>query len=154
MIVCAKPVEVYVQQQNLIFKTMKRIFSSKRSYKIWHYSISHNSLIIRSEKQYFDVEYENKYDNNNTIDLEFSGVEYINLPSYFEKIEIRIVVNIPEELSNFIKNKEKVFQLIVDSNTSYFIVASSLVIGESDWGADKDKLSDLSLNYKNIILKV
>lgn len=59
----------------------KEKFKSSRQYKILMYSIIHSILIIRSEKQYFDVNYEVKYDKPNlTIDIIFTAVDFISIP--------------------------------------------------------------------------
>lgn len=130
---------------------MNQIFSNNRNYKLWHYYSSHNCLIIRSEKQYPDVKYQNKYDSNCTIDIEFTGVEYVDIPASLEKIAINIVEDIPKKFLKFINKNEKVFQISTNSINNYYIIASNLIIGESDWGFDKDKLSDINLEYSNIV---
>jgi hypothetical protein len=81
--------------------------------------------------QYSDVEYETEYFPNNTIDIEFSGVEHISIPTNFEKIEI-------------MRNGDK---FIFNGNSSLYVIASSCLIGTSHWGHDEGRFSDLSLKY-------
>ena len=81
--------------------------------------------------QYPDVEYEIEYSPNNTIDIEFSGVEHISIPTSFEEIEIT-------------RNGDK---FIFNGNSSLYVIASSCLIGTSNWGHDEGRFSDLSLEY-------
>jgi hypothetical protein len=110
---------------------------SKRHFKLWHYSVSHSTLIIRSERQYDDVEYSIIYEPNCTIDLEFSGVEFISLP---EKIN---VYNLRKENGVYRFN----------DNKDHFVKASSCIVGLSQFEG-QDRLSDFSLKYDEIILSI
>ena len=118
---------------------MKKIktFKSPRYFKIWAYTASHSTVIIRSEKQYEDLDYSIKYfDSNITLDLEFSGVEFFSIPQNFEGIEIQ-------------KNGDK---FIFNSNENWFLKAESCIIGKSHWNHDEDVVSDLTLRYNEIEL--
>ncbi len=50
-----------------------------REFKIWRYGVSHSKLLIRSPKN---------REHDTTIDIQFYGVEYINIPNKFKNIEI------------------------------------------------------------------
>lgn len=113
---------------------MKKIktFKSLRYFKIWTYSASHSTLIIRSEKQYEDVEYSTKYeDSNSTLDLEFSDVEFITIPQNFEGIEIKKIGD----------------KFVFNNNESCFVKANSCIVGKSTWNHNQDVISDLKLKY-------
>lgn len=112
-----------------------RKYESKRKYRIWMYTVSHKTLILRSEKQYFDVEYECKYDEPRmTIDLVFNSVEFISLPEKIEGIEI-------------VKN-EDIF--IINSNVNWMVKAANCFICKYE-GEDEDKIWTGDLVYDEII---
>jgi len=106
-------------------------YQNKRKFRIWHYIVSHSTLIIRSEKQYHDVEYHFKYDPNCTIDIEFSGVEFISLPDIMNGLNIR--------------KENEVYRF--DDNKGHYVKASSCIIGVSQFDQTQDRISDLSLEY-------
>ena len=93
-------------------------------------------MIIRSEKQYDDVEYLIKYSPNCTIDIEFSGIEFISLPDNLNGLNIR--------------KENGVYRF--DENKEHFVRASSCRIGISQFDHTQDRLSDLSLEYDEILM--
>lgn len=111
---------------------------SKRHFKLWHYVVSHSSLIIRSEKQYHDVDYSIIYEPNCTIDLEFSGVEFISLP---QKINV-----------NNLRKENGVYRF--NDNKDQYVIASSCIVGLSQFDYNQDRLFDFSLEYDEIILSI
>ena len=113
------------------------IYQSKRYFNIWHYIVSHSTLIIRSEKQYHDVEYPIKYEPNCTIDIEFSGVDFISLPDRMNGLNLR--------------KENGVYRF--DENNQHFVKASSCIIGISQFDPTQDRVSDLSLEYDEILTK-
>ncbi|MHA7056881.1 hypothetical protein ACWGOQ_0006650 [Aquimarina sp. M1] len=124
-------------------------YQNRRSFRLWEYSVSHSSLLIRSEKQYSDVFYDEKYNPNVTLDIEFWGVDYINLPIDFKYMEIhKIVDNFPVKFPDFFKKDSKLFKI----NEKYHIIAAGCIIGQSIWDADESRLHNPLLNYDNIIL--
>ena len=111
-------------------------YQSERKFKIWAYTVSHSTLIIRSEKQYNDVDYPIKYSPNCTIDIEFSGVDFISLPDRLEGLKI-------------IKDKG-IYKF--NENKYHYVIASSCCIGISQFDHNQDRISDLSLEYDEIIM--
>mgnify|MGYP001612936745 CR=1 FL=1 len=110
-------------------------FKSNRKYKIWMYTVSHSTLILRSEKQYFDVDYEIKYeDPNTTIDIIFTAVDFISIPDRFNEISIH--------------RKEEKF--IINNNENWFINAASCAVGKYD-GDNEDEIWNGLLKYNEII---
>lgn len=110
-------------------------FKCKRSYRIWMYTASHCTLIIRSEKQYFDVEYNDKYDEpNTTIDVILNGVDFISIPNSFSEIHIK-------------KDNEK---FIFNNNENWYVNASNCWIGKYE-EEDEDQVWQRDLNYDEII---
>jgi hypothetical protein len=115
--------------------SISKNFKSKRIFRIWFYAVSHSTLILRSEKQYFDVDYNIKYDDpNTTIDIILKGVDFISIPNRFDGIEVQ------KEGNKYIFNK----------NDNWVIVAYSCVVGKTD-GDDEDRIWDMSLKYDEII---
>ena len=100
--------------------------------------MSHSTLIIRSEKQYHDVEYPIKYDPNCTIDIEFSGVEFISLPDRMNGLNIR--------------KENGVYRF--DENKEHYVKAISCKIGISQFEHTQDRISDLSLEYDKILMSI
>lgn len=112
-----------------------KYFKCKRHYRIWMYTASHCTLILRSEKQYFDVEYDDKYDDpNTTIDVILNGVDFISIPSNFSEIHIK-------------KENDK---FIFNNNKNWYVEASNCWIGKYD-GEDEDQIRERSLDYDEII---
>ena len=110
-------------------------YKSNRKCKIWMYTVSHSTLILRSEKQYFDVDYDFKYDEpNTTIDIIFTGVEFISIPDKFVEIDI-------------VKNESK---FIFNNNENWFVKAADCNIGKYD-GDDEYEIWSRNLNYNEII---
>ncbi|VEH20163.1 Uncharacterised protein [Chryseobacterium nakagawai] len=52
------------------------IFYSNRKFKTWGYTVSHSSLLLRSEMKYLDQDDYSENTSHN-IDLEFWAVNYI-----------------------------------------------------------------------------
>ncbi len=108
-----------------------------RHFKLWHYIVSHSTLIIRSERQYDDVDYSIIYEPNCTIDIEFSFVEFISLP---QKINV-----------DNLRKENGVYRF--NDNKDHFVKASSCIVGVSQF-EDQDRFSDFSLEYDEIILSI
>lgn len=111
-------------------------YQSNRNFRIWHYIVSHSTLIIRSEKQYDDVDYQIKYDPNCTIDIELSGVEFISLPDNIDGLDIR--------------KENGIYRF--NENTEHYVKASSCRIGINQFDHTQDRISDLSLDYDETII--
>jgi hypothetical protein len=110
-------------------------FKSQRIYRIWMYTVSHSTLIIRSEKQYFDVDYEVKYDKPNlTIDVIFTAVDFISIPESFNDIEIQKIGD----------------KYIFNNNKDWYVKAARCDVGKYV-GDEEDKIWDASLKYNETI---
>lgn len=112
-----------------------------RKFKVWAYTVSHKTLFLRSEIQLEDLEYDTNYNPNCTIDIEFSGVDYMEIESEF------ILVSIQEKTSY--KRPEKEYELKHNKGTS-IIRAKSCLIGKSEW-IDQHRIDDISLAYPEIL---
>ncbi|SDJ22907.1 hypothetical protein SAMN05421542_3089 [Chryseobacterium jejuense] len=125
------------------------IFCSNRKFKIWAYTVSHSSLLIRSVMQYDDME-DYSEETSFNIDLEFSFVEYMDLKTTWDSISISVVER--ENLRSDLKEKfdlyeGKIFEIESNKEKSY-IVAYSLLIGINKWGLD-DRIFNHQMNLKH-----
>ncbi len=126
----------------------------ERSFKIWAYSISHKTLIIRSEIQYPDVKYENLYYPNCTIDLEFWDVNYIQSVNDFEEVILTEEKNfISKEITDILINKKLKVYNLKTSNKNNYIVAGGCIVGKSNWTIE-DKTQNFRLEYEEILHKL
>ncbi len=92
---------------------MKAFYTSERWFKLWAYTLSHSSLLIRSEMKYPD---QDEYSENTSynIDLEFWSVQYINIPASLNGITITEITSkqLPKRISlEFLKYDMKIFEI-------------------------------------------
>lgn len=131
------------------------IFYSNRTFKIWAYTTSHQSLLLRSYLQLCD---ENGYSDETSynIDLEFSGVEYMDMITTINSLSLSIIEkgNLPDDLKKDNVFRGKVFE-ILSENKRNLIIADNLIIGTNRLiYEDRIFNYDLDLNHDNIILCV
>lgn len=121
-----------------------------RDFKIWAYTLSHSFLIIRGLMKFPDQGGYND-DTNYNIDIEFSAVAYLDIPTTFNGIKITEINNdIPEKLKDFkFDLNYKIFQIETQEN-SYYIVAGNYRIGTNTWIND-DRIQNLNLGYDRIL---
>lgn len=130
------------------------IYQSNRKFKIWAYTVSHNSLILRSLMKFIgddgfteDVSY--------NIDVEFWTVTFINIPTSLVGIKI---IEISEELlpksidRELCKYNQKIFEL-QDGDKKYHIIAGGLLVGVNRW-ENEDRIFnyDLNLEHDEVII--
>lgn len=124
---------------------------SSRTFKVWAYIPSHNTLILRSLLKYPDEEgFDEKCMYN--IDIEFVSVKYMDIPTTLYGIELyELKHDIPEKLKNMITNRDlKIFE-IKSHEKQYYIIASDYIIGANEWPLEKDRTKNFNLEYDNII---
>lgn len=121
-----------------------------RTYKIWAYTVSHNFLILRSPMAFKDVEGYSEYNSFN-VDIEFTAVVYLDLPSIIHGIAIKeCTENIPEKFKHYCEGTgNKLFEILSEGKF-YYIVAGGYRIGKNTWIAE-DRISNLSLEYDEIL---
>ncbi|MCX8531933.1 hypothetical protein [Chryseobacterium luquanense] len=128
---------------------MEIIYNSNRNFRIWAYTVSHSSLLLRSEMKYPDQDnYTDSVSSN--IDLEFWEVSYINLPSDFLGLCIREITeeSLPKKISrDFLRFDMKIFELKSQKST-YYIIAGGLLVGENKW-INQDRIFNYSCNLKH-----
>src|SRR5688572_10122978 len=127
---------------------------SHRIFKVWAYTVSHSFLILRSPLMFPDQENYDK-DKDFNIDIEFIGVEFMEIPSMLEGIVITELVDerIPTKLLG-LKTKlggkgNKFFEIKCQGHT-YYLVAANYRIGKSRW-ISEDRISNPNLEYDEII---
>lgn len=130
------------------------IFYSNRKFKIWAYTVSHSSLLIRSVMQYDDEEGYSKETSYN-IDLEFSLVEYMDVKTTWDSISISVVEkeNLRSDLKEKFNSYEGEIFEIESNKEKVYIVAYSLLIGTNKWGLD-DRIFNhhMNLEYDEILV--
>jgi hypothetical protein len=120
-----------------------------RTFKLWAYTVSHSFLILRSPMLFEDLEGYNSMTDYN-IDIEFTAVEYLEVPNKFTSLKIRELngADIPAKFSHS-KLRFRVFQLQADEGL-YYIVAGSYRIGKNRW-ISEDRIQNPSLEYDEIL---
>ena len=122
----------------------------ERTFRIWGYTVSHQSLLLRSEQKYPDVDgYKESLAFN--IDIEFDSVAYIDLPEQIESLELRIVTrDLPEKLKWVNKEPDQnVFELR-SGNNQYYVVAHSYLIGRNNWFGES-RISTMFLEHDEVL---
>ena len=130
------------------------LYQSKRDFKIWGYTVSHSSLLLRSNMKFSDEENYSK-DTCFNIDIEFWDVTYIGIPVFLNNIAIKeITIDLlPSGIDkNLCRFDRKIFEFTVDHN-KYLIIAGGLLIGTNHW-VSEDRIFDyhLNLEHDNIII--
>jgi hypothetical protein len=111
---------------------------------MWAYSVSHSSLLLRSS---YNPDEDRRGFN---IDIEFAGVDYLDLPMILNGISIEeLKENLPEKFSRYQDPLHyRVFQ--IKSDTNYYVVAANYLVGKNKW-IDKDRMIDPFLKYDEIL---
>lgn len=134
---------------------MNTLYNSKRKFRIWVYTVSHSSLLLRSEMKYPDQE-EYSEETAYNIDLEFWAVSYMNIPTDLLGIIIteitveELPIKIDKELLMF---DMRIFEL-ESEGFKYHIIAGGLLIGKNKW-INRDRIfnSDSNLEHDKIIFQ-
>lgn len=125
----------------------------ERYFKLWNYTISHGVLILRSPQIFPDMDNFCK-SNAYNLDIEFTDVKYLDIPSNLFDIKIDIIKemdNIPQKilLLNNMYNS-KIFK-IVSGNENYYILAHSFIVGKNNWFSE-DRICNPHLQHDQILL--
>lgn len=124
---------------------------AKRHFKLWAYTVSHNFLILRSPRMYPDQEgYDDTLGYN--IDIEFSTVAYLDIPTIMNGIEIHVIeYNISEKLNYYKLNFGCKIYEIKSGGKLYYIAASDCRIGKSRW-CYEDRIQNMNLEYEEVMM--
>ena len=129
---------------------MKKYLST-RIFKNWIYSVSHSTLIIRSEMKVDDYE-GNPTLENHTLDIEFWGVTYLDIPVNYDGISVRIKQDDKSKFNKYLSYEgDNIFE-IETNGTLYHIVASGCIVGKSTW-INQDRIQNLFLKYDEVVQK-
>ncbi len=128
---------------------MKTFYNSERRFRIWAYTVSHSSLLLRSEMKYPDQD--NYMENMSyNIDLEFWAVSYINIPSDLFGISIKEIAeeNLPKEISReLLIHDMKIFEL-ESGKSKYYVIAGGLLVGKNRW-ENQDRIFEYNSNLEH-----
>lgn len=125
-------------------------YNSKRLFKVWAYTVSHSFLLLRSPMLFEDLEgYSDETRFN--IDIEFTTVFYLDIPSKLEGIAISEITNeIPDKIKHYASSSgSKIFE--IRSNEDRFYIASGgFKVGENYWLSD-DRVTNFDLEYDEVL---
>jgi hypothetical protein len=126
------------------------IYESDRSFQIWAYTVSHSFLLLRSPMILEDVD-GYSFSMNHNIDIEFSGVGYVDLPDMMHGVWIEeIIQDIPAKFNRYSASLGyKVFE-IKSAEHSFYIVAGGCRVGKNNW-VTEDRVSNFMLKYDEIL---
>jgi hypothetical protein len=97
-----------------------------RDFRVWHYSVSHSSLLIRSPK---------RGDILTNIDLVFVGVEYLDLTHWLRRPSIAVgdesdVADVETLLSRRLASSEVLVSIIAEGRRN-LVLATSFEVQEN-----------------------
>lgn len=113
------------------------IFQSTRQFRIWVYTVSHNSLLLRSLMTYPEDENYTPEKASN-IDIEITSVSYLNIPAKMNGVEIRMISKeeCPNEIDDRLLEDDRQIIEFRSEGRNYYIIASGFIIAENRWGLD------------------
>ncbi len=129
------------------------IYQSTREFKLWAYTVSHCSLIIRSMMKFPDEE-DFTDDTSNNLDIEFWAVTFIDIPVFLKSIKIREIneQDLPNHITRELcKYNQKIFE--IEEDKKYYIIAGGLLVGSNKW-VNRDRIfnHDMNLIHDIVIL--
>lgn len=123
-------------------------FKSDQFFKIWEYTVSHSTLLIRHDEA----------ENDRVIDVAFGSVDYLQIPKGFIGLEIaEATEDEKDSLSSFIQKSpnglpyNKVYVLITEGKR-YYIVASFCNVYDHENGYDYNLLTYFNTNMDEQII--
>lgn len=124
----------------------------ERNFKVWGYTASHNFLMLRSPMLFPDLEGYNENTSYN-IDIEFSSVAYMEVPAFFNGIEIsELKGNMPAKLEHYKQTwNYRIFE-IKSGQTIYYVVAGNCLVGKNGW-ENMDRIYRIELNHDEILFR-
>jgi hypothetical protein len=103
-------------------------FISTLRFRLWEHTVSHSTLLLRHRSP------------SVTVDIIFSGVDYMEIPDLFNGLEIGSATAQEEERLLVRANKKREnlpsyrAYLLLTGNRRFFIVAANCVVCESESG--------------------
>jgi len=135
--------------------TTKTIYQSDRNFRIWNYTVSHCSLLLRSVMSFPDLD-DYSEETSYNIDIEIPGVSFIGIPTTLRNLKIK---EISEDLLPDYIDKElckydlKIFEF-EEENKRYYIIAAGLMIATNKWDLNQDRILSyhLGLQHDKVII--
>lgn len=125
------------------------LYYSNRNFKIWAYTASHNSLLLRSIMKFSDEDGFSE-DTSYNIDIELWSVTFISIPAFFRSLKIveisedKLPDNIDRELCKY---NHKIFEF-QDGLKKHYIIAGGLLVGVNRW-ENEDRIFNYGLNLQH-----
>ena len=92
-----------------------------RKFKVWHYTVSHSQLLIRS------------VGNDKNIDIYFGNLKYMELPSILDGV---LISEATAEDFEYLKKKvdcvKSKVTVLVSSNRKYYVVSDIVKVMENN----------------------
>lgn len=135
--------------------TTKTIYQSDREFRIWNYTVSHCSLLLRSEMSFIGEDNFSEELSYN-IDIEISGVSFIGIPTTLRNLKIKEISEdlLPDHIDKELcKYDLKIFEF-EEENERYYIIAAGLMIATNKWDLNQDRILSyhLGLQHDKIII--
>jgi hypothetical protein len=126
------------------------IYQSPRKFRIEAATVSHSMLILRSIMQ-FDEDNAPLVSAPFNIDIEFCGVEYLEMPRQLDGLSIALMTNAPDRLKQFVSRGPGLHLFCLHSKSDvFYIVAAGFQIGTNTWEY-ATRLENLDLIYDEIL---
>ena len=119
--------------------TLSLPLKKDRVFQLWHYTVSHGNLLIRSPKGSDSI----CGNNINNFDLYFTGVMYICSPRFFMGMEISESLDVPDDMNIkavIEKYPNKTVYKIISMENEYYIIGQICLIEENDLDHMEDKI--------------
>lgn len=135
--------------------TTKTIYQSDRNFRIWNYTVSHCSLLLRSIMSFPDLD-DYSEETSYNIDIEISGVSFIGIPTTLRNLKIKEISEdlLPDHIDKELcKYDLKIFEF-EEENERYYIIAAGLMIATNKWDLNQDRILSyhLGLQHDKIII--
>jgi len=121
-------------------------YESSRNFRLWKYSPSHSTLLLRSNKSEEIID-----EQESTIDIDFTDVKYVELPISLTGVRLQEAVEVPAKIRE-IKQDGKVFELI-SGNRVFYVVAWRCIVGRGEMDYDETIYSSRDYKYDEIIVQ-
>lgn len=125
------------------------LFQSNREFRIWAYTCSHSSLLLRSEMKYPDQDYYRE-DEAFNIDIELWSVSFVGIPSRLNGITIEEIPfsALPENINKHSLESYQKILAFKSEEFTYYIIASGFIIGTNKW-VDENRIFNFHQNLKH-----
>lgn len=116
------------------------IYESFRKFKVWGYTVSHGSLLLRSEMRFNDQS-DFSEDTSYNIDIEFWAVTFMSIPTFLTSLIIKEIECdlLPKHIDRSVcEFNHKIFE-IQEGDKKHYIVSGGFLVGTNKW-ANEDRI--------------